>query len=137
MNRSDVDRELERESGAWSHYPTLMRELIARLLTGETADYQLSGIPVISVRYSGTFGYDVGVEGVADVPAGARVVSLACEARPDLAGQLVIGGGKPIPLEPGSSFKINPEGKLTDTAVVFTDTARFFVEYVIPSPEVD
>jgi hypothetical protein len=137
VDRTAVEQQMEREELAWSSYPPLMRELVIRLLTGAASDGKQGPVSVISARYDGLFGYSVGIEGTANVPPGARVVSITCRARPDAAGQLTIGDGDPIPLDPGEGFGINPEGKLADTSIVFTGTARFFVEYVIPSPEVD
>ncbi len=129
--RTDV---IDEESSAWNAYPIAIRETVRLLLLGRTREGEPAALRVLSARYDGEFGYSAGVDGQADVPASARVVSIACVAKDAEEATVTIDEGPVIRVRPGGNFSVDPEGKLTDAAVVFGNTRSFFVEYVMAAP---
>jgi hypothetical protein len=125
----EVDKLFEAEPVSLASYPLPIRELVRGLLSGVDSKGRSVAISVAAARADGDFAYDAGVDGVADVPADARVLSISGRAGAD-GGTVKIGDGPEIPIPPNDAWSVEVGGRLAgDRPVEFVGTVAYFVEY--------
>jgi hypothetical protein len=90
----------------------------------------------------GTPGYASGVSGTPTIPSGAVIISIFATAATGTPGTIVMFGGQTITVPAGTSFSqdykhalwtVQGPNNVAAGEIVFTSTASYYVQYVVPT----